>query len=114
MRKLFIVSLSICCIVLFGFTLSSIIQIFHYDLSAPAELTGGQDSAYRLVLITQEMDTPFWDSVEKGATLAAKQRGVELAVWGQLRYESGRFSKKDGNRDSLESGRDYRARLGIG
>ncbi|WP_042171548.1 substrate-binding domain-containing protein [Paenibacillus gorillae] len=94
MRKLFIVSLSICCIVLFGFTLSSIIQIFHYDLSAPAELTGGQDSAYRLVLITQEMDTPFWDSVEKGATLAAKQRGVELAVWGSYGTNQVDFLRK--------------------
>ncbi|MUT68764.1 substrate-binding domain-containing protein [Paenibacillus sp. NEAU-GSW1] len=82
MRKLFILLLSAGCIVLSAFTLSSLIKVFNFDLSAPAVLEEGQDSAYRVVLITQEMDTPFWDQVEKGASEAAARHGVELAVWG--------------------------------
>lgn len=82
MRKLVIVLLSAICLVLLGFTLSSFIQVFHYNLSAPADVGSTNKSGYRLILITQEMDTPFWDKVEYGAAKAAGKYGAELEVWG--------------------------------
>jgi len=80
-KKGFIVLIIASCVVLFGFTLSSFIRIFQYDLSVPREMQG-QSTGYRIVLITREMDTPFWDKVEQGAAEAASRYGAELAVWG--------------------------------
>jgi ribose transport system substrate-binding protein len=81
MRKLLIAVVAAGCLVLLGFTLSSLIRLFRDDLTVPAEIDDRR-SGYRLVLITQETDTPFWDEVEKGAAEAAERYGAELAVWG--------------------------------
>ncbi|MFF2484740.1 substrate-binding domain-containing protein [Paenibacillus sp. NPDC058071] len=94
MRKLVITLLSAACVVLFAFTLSTMIQIFRYNLSAPAELDSGHAPSYRLVLITQELDTPFWDAVEKGALASAKEYGVELSVWGSYGANQVDFLRK--------------------
>ncbi|GLX71391.1 sugar ABC transporter substrate-binding protein [Paenibacillus glycanilyticus] len=83
MRKLVIVLLSAICLVLLGFTLSSFIHVFqNYNLSAPANVGSTNKTGYRLILITQELDTPFWDKVESGASKAAAKYGAELEVWG--------------------------------
>lgn len=53
-----------------------------------------QDIQYRLVLITQEMDTPFWDKVGKGALEEAVRQGVSLEVWGSYGNNKEDFLKK--------------------
>lgn len=39
-----------------------------------------EDQQYRLVLISQDSDTPFWDSVAEGALKRAEEDGVMLEV----------------------------------
>ncbi|MEK4251925.1 sugar ABC transporter substrate-binding protein [Paenibacillus sp. FSL W7-1287] len=79
---------------MFIFTLSILIQIFRYDLLAPDELSQEQASAYRIVLITQQMDTPFWNEVEAGAQAAANDYQVELSVWGSYGTNQVDFLRK--------------------
>ncbi|MBW5447946.1 substrate-binding domain-containing protein [Cohnella sp. CFH 77786] len=93
MRKLVILLVSALCVVLFYFTLSSFIKVFHYDLTVPAQ-SGGTPPRYRLVLITQELDTPFWNKVGTGALQAAKQNGAGLEVWGSYGKNREDFLKK--------------------
>ncbi|OMF29813.1 sugar ABC transporter substrate-binding protein [Paenibacillus sp. FSL H8-0548] len=81
MRKTIIVSLFAGCLVILFFTLTSMIKVFSSELIEPA-LTVEQHNTYRLVLITRELDTPFWAKVEQGAMAAAESYGVSLEVWG--------------------------------
>ncbi len=37
---------------------------------------------YRIVLITQDIDTPFWDEVGRAAKQEAEKLGVSLEMWG--------------------------------
>lgn len=81
LRKFVIISLFAGCLVILFFTLTSMIKVFSSDLIEPA-MMAEQDNGYRLVLITLELDTPFWAKVEQGAMAAAKRNGVSLEVWG--------------------------------
>lgn len=81
MRKSIIVSLFAGCLVILFFTLTSMIKVFSSDLNEPV-MTAELHNSYRLVLITQELDTPFWAKVEQGARKAAEQYGASLEVWG--------------------------------
>lgn len=94
MRKFIIIVLSCASAVLFAFTLSILIQIFRYDLLAPDEFNPEQASAYRIVLITQQLDTPFWNEVEEGAQMAASDYDVELSVWGSYGANQVDFLRK--------------------
>lgn len=40
------------------------------------------ETKHRLVLITQDIDTPFWDQVGRAATEQAGKLGVSLEIWG--------------------------------
>lgn len=81
MRKWIVAALSAGCLVILYFTVSTLVQVFAFDLNAPA-VAEEQQTGYRLVLITLEQDTPFWEKVEQGAASAAKQNGASLEVWG--------------------------------
>ncbi|WP_338551609.1 substrate-binding domain-containing protein [Paenibacillus sp. KS-LC4] len=81
MRKWMFVSLFAGCLIILFFTLTSMIKVFSSKLIEPA-LTSEQHSSYRLVLITSELDTPFWAKVENGAMAAAERYGASLEVWG--------------------------------
>jgi len=81
LRKSIIVSLFAGCLVILFFTLTSMMKVFSSELTEPA-LTAEQHNSYRLVLITRELDTPFWAKVERGARAAAEQDGASLEVWG--------------------------------
>jgi ribose transport system substrate-binding protein len=57
--------------------------------------TSAQTQAqYRLVLITQELETPFWDKVGSGALKEARQDGSSLEVWGSYGKNQEDFLKK--------------------
>lgn len=81
MRKKVIIVLCFLCAVLGIFTLWSAEGAFRSDWQLPAAVPADEES-YRLVLITQELETPFWDKVGKGATAQAEQEQVILDVWG--------------------------------
>lgn len=62
-------------------TFDSAKSVFHADWQFPSDTVNNQDQQ-RLVLITQERDTPFWDKVAKGAKKQAGLEAVSLEVWG--------------------------------
>lgn len=49
---------------------------------------------YRLVLITQDMNTPFWDNVSSGALERAESDDAILEVWGSYGNNTEDFLKK--------------------
>jgi len=80
-RKKVIVVLCSLCVVLGFFTLWSAEGAFRSDWQLPAAIPADEES-YRLVLITQELETPFWNKVGTGAMTQAAHEQVNLAVWG--------------------------------
>lgn len=56
-------------------------SVMNPDWLEPLPLTR-ENQQYRLLLITQDIDTPFWDSVAKGASDRAEEEGVMLEVLG--------------------------------
>ncbi|WP_047979759.1 sugar ABC transporter substrate-binding protein [Ornithinibacillus contaminans] len=81
MRKTAIFLLSALFIILCYFTSVSAISVFQSDLELP-DSTSEQQSMYRIVLITQDIDTPFWDEVGRAAKQEAEKLGVSLEMWG--------------------------------
>jgi ribose transport system substrate-binding protein len=81
MHRILVASLSIGCAVFLYLTLSTAYTVFSSNLSAPTVTEAHRDQ-YRLVLISQELDSPFWTEVEYGAFEAAGRYGVSLEAWG--------------------------------
>ena len=93
LRKLAIVLLSLVCVTLFYFTIHSGSRVLKSDWELPQ--TGEKvDTKQRLVLITQELETPFWDKVAIGAMEEAKKESASLEVWGSYGYNQDDFLKK--------------------
>ncbi|RLL48398.1 sugar ABC transporter substrate-binding protein [Oceanobacillus piezotolerans] len=93
MRKLAIVIFTFVCITLFYFTILSASKVFKTDWELP-QSTAHVDMKQRLVLITQELETPFWDKVAKGAMEEAEKEGASLEVWGSYGNNQEEFLKK--------------------
>lgn len=66
---------------LFYFTINSAVSVFFSDSKLP-ETTAEQSIDNRIVLITRELDTPFWEKVSEGAKEQAQNDGASLEVWG--------------------------------
>ncbi|WP_370223905.1 sugar ABC transporter substrate-binding protein [Cytobacillus sp.] len=93
MRKTGIFVFCLTCIVLgyFTFTLSKKAFTSEWDLPAGSD---GQEVKYRLVLITQELETPFWDKAGIAAQEQARKDGASLEVWGSYGKTQEEFLKK--------------------
>ena len=52
------------------------------------------DDQSRIVLITQELETPFWNKVGEGAMEQAAKEGASLEVWGSYGNNQEDFLKK--------------------
>lgn len=81
MRKTGIILLSIIFATISYFTLLSAKNALRAGGELPKS-SSQQLVKQRLVLITKELDTPFWDKVSFGAKDEAKKRGASLEVWG--------------------------------
>lgn len=81
MRKMVMGILGLLCITLCYFTFVSAEKAFRSDWKLP-QPTDAMQSQYRLVLITQELEMPFWKKVGEGALKQAQQEGASLEVWG--------------------------------
>lgn len=81
MRKivtaLFISAISITALL----TLRACVDVMFYDIDLPSN-EDTYKTKQRLVLITDQMGTPFFDAVIKGAMTEANERGVTLEVLG--------------------------------
>ena len=93
MRKLAILAIGIVCTVLFYFTIVSANKAFRSDWQLP-RATGQEQAKYRLVLITRELETPFWVQVSGGAEEEARKRGASIEVWGSYGKNQEDFLKK--------------------
>ncbi|RSD29561.1 sugar ABC transporter substrate-binding protein [Mesobacillus subterraneus] len=67
--------------------------VFSNDIALP-KAKKQTDSRYRLVLITRDMDTTFWNKVGKGASRQALKEGASLEIWGSYSNNSEQFLKK--------------------
>lgn len=90
MQRAVVILLSLVCVVLGYFTFVSAGKAFDTDWHLPDQ-SGEADTSYRLVLITLELDTPFWDMVGAGAMNQAKEKGVSLEVWGSYGKDQDEF-----------------------
>lgn len=93
MRKLFIYLLSVGGLAILYFTFSYSIKVFNTDFAIP-QRAEASESGIRLVLITNELDTPFWDKVKRGALAEAERSGVSLEVWGSYGKNEEDFLKQ--------------------
>jgi ribose transport system substrate-binding protein len=88
----------ILCIVLFilsYLTFTSAKNVFQSDWHLPSSVEQDETKMqYRIVLITQDLETPFWDEVAKGALLQAKKDGASLEVWGSYSNNHQDFLRK--------------------
>lgn len=81
-------------IVVFSYlTVISAVKAFRSTSDMPANLSSAPASI-RLVLITQELDTPFWNLVGQGAIQQAREENVQLEVWGSYGNNKDDFLKK--------------------
>lgn len=93
MRKTIVLLLGALIIIFSYLTLVSATKAFRSSSELPASLSEMEDSI-RLVLITQELDTPFWNKVGQGAKQQAKLENVDLEVWGSYGNNEDDFLKK--------------------
>ncbi|MET1014610.1 MAG: substrate-binding domain-containing protein [Paenisporosarcina sp.] len=93
MRKLGILTLCFVIIILSYFTFISAEKAFQSDFKMPKTSTPN-DEQLRLVLITQELETPFWNKVGEGAIEQAEKDGASLEVWGSYGNNQEDFLKK--------------------
>ncbi|CAM4160274.1 sugar ABC transporter substrate-binding protein [Saccharibacillus endophyticus] len=83
---------SICAIFLF-FTMISAIR-FVQSAWQPPQLQHREEDRYRLVLVTQDLGTPFWNEVGEGAEAEAQRLGANLEVWGTYGEDREDFLKQ--------------------
>ncbi|TWT01424.1 substrate-binding domain-containing protein [Planomicrobium sp. CPCC 101079] len=104
MRKIGIVLLCFLCVVLFYFTFQSAEKVFRSNWEMPEHAIEPVNQ-HRVVLITKNLDTPFWDQVAQGAREQAQKEGVGLEIWGSYgnnredfleKIEIAIYSKVDG------------------
>jgi ribose transport system substrate-binding protein len=93
LRKTVILVFGFVCVVLFYFTFVSADKVFRSDGQLP-RTSAHKQAEYRLVLITQELETPFWDKVGGGAIDEARKDGASIEVWGSYGKNQEDFLKK--------------------
>jgi len=92
MRKK-VVLILVALIMIFSYlTIVSATKAFRLTSDRPANLPIAPESI-RLVLITQELDTPFWNKVGQGALKQAQEENVQLEVWGSYGNNRENFLK---------------------
>ena len=93
MRKK-VVLILVALIIIFSYlTIVSATKALRSTSDMSANLPFAPDSI-RLVLITKELDTPFWNKVGQGAMKQAKEENVQLEVWGSYGNNQDDFLKK--------------------
>lgn len=92
-KKAVLILLSSVLIILCFLTYDSIKNVLRSDWQEISRIKG-EEQQRRVVLITQDLDTPFWDRVAFGAQKQADQENVSLEVWGSYNKNEQDFLKK--------------------
>ncbi|MEQ2525903.1 substrate-binding domain-containing protein [Bacillaceae bacterium CLA-AA-H227] len=93
MRKTGLILLFIIFFALCYLTFVSAEGVFRSDWQAPKTIED-ENAQLRLVLITQDAETTFWDNLGKGAIEQAEQEGASLEIWGSYGNNHEDFLKK--------------------
>ncbi|WP_245546927.1 sugar ABC transporter substrate-binding protein [Evansella cellulosilytica] len=93
MKKVIFIILAFIFICLCYLTVVSAEKVLRTDWKIPSALEQNK-TQYRLVLITQDMETPFWDEVGNGALVQADKLSVSMEVWGSYGNNQEDFLKK--------------------
>src|SRR5690554_1065363 len=84
MRRLLVFLLLVGCVVSLCFTVYYFVKVFHSEVATPGS-DDIKEIPYRIVVISQEMDSPFWNQVERGALSAGVELNVGVEFWGTYR-----------------------------
>lgn len=93
MRRKVIVVLCSLCAVLGFFTVLSVNKVLQSEWELP-EAVKSEQERFRIVVITQELDTPFWKLVGEGAAKQAKKEEVSFELWGSYSKNQEDFLKQ--------------------
>ncbi|MDO3408354.1 substrate-binding domain-containing protein [Saccharibacillus sp. CPCC 101409] len=93
MHKTISLALGSICVVFLFFTMISAIRFVQSGWQPP-QAEPRQSDRYRLVLITQDLGTPFWNGVGEGAARQARELGANLEVWGSYGEDREDFLKQ--------------------
>jgi len=93
LRKTVFVVLGFVCAILSYFTIVTAEKAFRSDWQLP-QTSEPTVAKYRLVLITQELETDFCNKVGAGALEQAQNDGASLEVWGSYGKNQTDFLKK--------------------
>ncbi|KYG58546.1 sugar ABC transporter substrate-binding protein [Planococcus maritimus] len=93
MRKKVIFVLCSLCAVLGFFTILSVNKVLNSEWELPSAVSSEQERK-RIVLITQELDTPFWKLVGEGAASQAEREDVGFEIWGSYGKNQEDFLKQ--------------------
>lgn len=93
MHKTISLALGTICAVFLFFTMISAIR-FVQSAWQPPEPQQRVEDRYRLVLITQDLGTPFWNKVGEGAEAEAEKLGANLEIWGTYGEDREDFLKQ--------------------
>jgi ribose transport system substrate-binding protein len=93
LRKTSIFILSLTFLILCYFTFISAKKVFRSDWQLSQTMSQNEHQ-HRLVLITQDLQTSFWDQVETGARNQALKEGASLEVWGSYGNNQEDFLEK--------------------
>ncbi|RIW38346.1 sugar ABC transporter substrate-binding protein [Bacillus salacetis] len=93
MKKIATLVSAVICVVLFYFTIESALDVYSASWQMPENENQGSVNK-RIVLITQELETPFWDQVSYGARNQAEKDNITLEVWGSYGNNHENFLKQ--------------------
>lgn len=91
-RKVIFVLCSLCAVLGF-FTVLSVNRVLNSEWELPSAVSSDQQRQ-RIVLITQELDTPFWKLVGQGAAEQAEREDVGFELWGSYGKNQEDFLKQ--------------------
>ncbi|WP_046214232.1 sugar ABC transporter substrate-binding protein [Paenibacillus wulumuqiensis] len=82
------------CILLLCFTITAAVRFVQSEQQQLPQTSVSKPSQYRLVLITRDLGTPFWEKVGSGARQQAQQNAATLEVWGSYGEDKDDFLKQ--------------------
>lgn len=91
-RKVIFVLCSLCAVLGF-FTVLSVNKVLHSEWEFPDTVKSDKER-FRVVVISQELDTPFWKLVDEGASRQAEKEDVSLELWGSYSKNQEDFLKQ--------------------
>ncbi len=94
LHKRISLALGSVCIILLCFTIATVVRMVQSDQQQLPQSAAKKTSQYRLVLITHDLSTPFWDKIGESAKKEALQQGATLEVWGSYGEDQNDFLKQ--------------------